>query len=89
MQYRIPSLCLIKQKDGKEGRNNKIMASRVDSKLHEELKHLYLNTRISKVYSLIHTNLSTKWSSLSGQLVSPLKKCHTRLNPLALNRILM
>uniref|UniRef100_A0A8C0EI49 Uncharacterized protein n=1 Tax=Bubo bubo TaxID=30461 RepID=A0A8C0EI49_BUBBB len=39
-QHRIPSLCLIRQKDGKDAGNKMIMVNGVDNKLHEELKQL-------------------------------------------------
>uniref|UniRef100_A0A8D0EL54 Uncharacterized protein n=1 Tax=Strix occidentalis caurina TaxID=311401 RepID=A0A8D0EL54_STROC len=39
-QHRIPSLCLIGQKDGKDAGNKMIVVNGVDNKLHEELKQL-------------------------------------------------
>lgn len=39
-QHRIPSWCLVWQKDVKDGRNNKITANGVDNKSHEELRQL-------------------------------------------------
>lgn len=52
-------------------------------------RHLYLHICISKVCSLIHTNLLAKCSSLSAELVSPLNKCHIHFKPLALHRNVM